>query len=73
MSAYQKKAASLAMVLAFAFASSVITKPAIAAGGSRCTLDQQCGSTAEEMGSGALACLARPSSRPLPAVSAGSK
>jgi hypothetical protein len=41
MSAYQKKAAYLALVLAFAFASSVITKPVAAAGVSRCTLDQQ--------------------------------
>jgi hypothetical protein len=41
MSARQKKAACLALVLTLAFASSVITKPAHAAGGSRCTLDQQ--------------------------------
>ena len=41
MSAYPKKATSLALVLAFAFAGSVITRPAMAAGGSSCTLDQQ--------------------------------
>jgi hypothetical protein len=41
MSASQKKAASLALVLTLAFASSVITKPVIAASVSRCTLDQQ--------------------------------
>ena len=41
MNAHHKKAASLALVLTFAFASYVITKPAEAAAASRCTLDQQ--------------------------------